>query len=116
MGFQYLTDLMRMLIMARLTVSLNEEEEEIIEDKVGDDGEYESKSEFVRMCIQDHNRNDELETEVDRLRNQKQLILEQREETTSLKRYVEEERSYRNASLPTRLRWWVFGKPETSSV
>mgnify|MGYP002761074569 FL=1 len=33
---------------------MTDEEEEIIEEKVGDDGEYESKSEFVRNCIQAH--------------------------------------------------------------
>lgn len=99
-----------------MTVSLTDEEDEIIEQKVTDDGEYESKSKFVRTCIRDHTRVDELKTEVERLKNEKRLILEQQEEATELQRYVEEEQTYRNAGLRTRTKWWLFGKPETSST
>jgi Arc/MetJ-type ribon-helix-helix transcriptional regulator len=102
--------------MSRLTVSLTDEEEEIIEEKVGDDSEYESKSEFVRNCIQAHTEVEDLETKVERLENEKRLILEQREEATQLQRYVREERTYRNASLRMRVKWWVFGKPSETSV
>jgi Arc/MetJ-type ribon-helix-helix transcriptional regulator len=99
-----------------LTVSLTEEEEEIINENVGDGGEYESKSEFVRMCIQHHKELADLEREVERLQNEKLMILEQQEEATEIQRYVEEERTYRNAGLRTRLKWWVWGKPEETSA
>jgi Arc/MetJ-type ribon-helix-helix transcriptional regulator len=102
--------------MSRLTVSLTEEEEKIIDEKVGDGGEYESKSEFVRDCIQNHTEVEELEQQVERLEREKRMILEQREEANEIKRYVEEERSWRNAGLRTRAKWWVFGKPETPSA
>jgi Arc/MetJ-type ribon-helix-helix transcriptional regulator len=102
--------------MSRLTVSLTGEEEEIIEEKVGDGGGYESKSEFVRSCIQAHTEVEELEREVERLQNEKRLILEQRDEADEIKRYVEEERSWRSAPVTKRVKWWVFGKPESSSV
>lgn len=67
------------------------------------------------MCIQGHTRLDELETEVERLENEKRLILEQREEATEIQRYVQEERTYRNAGLRKRLKWWMFGKPSTDN-
>lgn len=102
--------------MSRLTISLTDEEEEIIEEKVGDDGEYESKSEFVRNCIQAHTEIEDLERDVERLQNEKRLILEQREEATEIQKYVEEERTYRNAGLKTRLKWWVWGKPSDAST
>jgi Arc/MetJ-type ribon-helix-helix transcriptional regulator len=97
--------------MSRLTISLTDEEEEIIEEKVGDGSEYESKSEFVRKCIQAHTKIEDLERDIERLQNEKRLILEQREEATEIQKYVEEERTYRNAGVKTRLKWWVWGKP-----
>jgi Arc/MetJ-type ribon-helix-helix transcriptional regulator len=114
-GIQVFTTAMKNVIMSRLTISLTDEEEEIIEEKVGDDGEYESKSEFVRNCIQAHTEVEDLEQENERLRNEKRLILEQREEATEIQKYVEEERTYRNAGLKTRLKWWVWGKPSDAS-
>jgi Arc/MetJ-type ribon-helix-helix transcriptional regulator len=60
---------MKKFTMTRLTISLDDETETIVEENVGDDGDYESKSEFVRNCIQAH-------TEVERLRDR----LETREE------------------------------------
>jgi Arc/MetJ-type ribon-helix-helix transcriptional regulator len=102
--------------MSRLTVSLNDAEEAIIDEKVGDDAEYDSKSEFVRNCIQAHTEVEELEQQVERLEREKRMILEQREEANEIKRYVQEERSYRNAPVTKRVKWWVFGKPETGSA
>lgn len=99
--------------MSRITVSLTDQEEEIIEQNVGDDGEYESKSEFVRDCIQAHIEVEELQRDVERLQNEKRLILEQREEAAEIQRYVEEERTYRNAGLRKRMKWWLWGKPES---
>lgn len=102
--------------MSRLTISLNDAEEAIIDEKVGDGGEYDSKSEFVRSCIQAHTEVEELEQQVERLEREKRMILEQREEADEIKRYVEEERSWRSAPVTKRVKWWVFGKPESSSV
>ncbi|WP_227380509.1 hypothetical protein [Haladaptatus halobius] len=53
---------------------------------------------------------DELQTEVERLRREKRQVLAQREENQELKRYVEDELSWREQTLATRLRWWIFGK------
>lgn len=49
-------------------------------------------------------------SDVERLQSEKQAILAQREENTQLKTYVEEEQTWRQASLRKRAKWWVFGK------
>lgn len=38
------------------------------------------------------------------------MILEQREENQELTRYVEDELSYREAGLGTRMKWFLFEK------
>lgn len=106
--------------MERVTVSVNEQEEEIIEKNVGEGGEYESRSEFVRECIKEYEKRnervEELENEVDRLRNEKQAIIQEREEKKELVKYVERERTvseqWRRASLKQRVKWKIFGMPE----
>jgi Arc/MetJ-type ribon-helix-helix transcriptional regulator len=56
---------------------------------------------------------DALETELDRVRNEKRLLLEEREKKAELVKYVEQERTveqrWREAGLATRLKWKVFG-------
>lgn len=109
--------------MSRVTVSITDEVEAVIEEKVGDGGEYDSKSEFVRECIQQYeDRNErvaELEQEVERLRNEKQTLIEQREENQALVRYVEDERrveqQWRETPMWTRVKWRVFGMPSEPS-
>ena len=61
----------------------------------------------------------DLEAEVDRLRNEKQTILAQREENHELVRYVEDERTsaqrWRQASIVTRAKWKLLGMPESEA-
>ena len=63
---------------------------------------------------------DGLETDVDRLQNEKRLILEDREEKQELVRYVEGERTaeerWRQAGLATRLKWRLTGMPGDDSL
>ena len=100
--------------MPRITVTLEDEQADLLAEKTGDGGEYDSKSEAVRKCITGYERLSErvaeLERENDRLRSEKRLILEQREEQTELQNYVQDELSYREAGLTTRMKWWLFGK------
>jgi predicted nucleic acid-binding Zn-ribbon protein len=64
---------------------------------------------------------DELEAELDRVKNEKRLLLEEREEKKELVRYAEDQRTRaeRKDSAPiwTRAKWKVFGMPsdETSA-
>lgn len=98
--------------MPRLTITITEDQNEYLDEISGESGEYESKSEAVRNFIQAGERTDELETKVERLQNEKQQLIEQRQEHGDLVEYVEEERSWRRQPLPTRLRWWIFGKDD----
>ena len=58
---------------------------------------------------------DELETELDRVKNEKRLLLEEREEKKELVRYVEQERTveqrWREAGFGKRMKWRLFGMP-----
>lgn len=76
----------------RITVTITDEQAELLNEKTGDDGEYESKNEAVRSFITEYERLSErledLERENDRLRSEKRLLLEQREEHTKLVRLM----------------------------
>jgi hypothetical protein len=78
--------------------------------------ECENRSEAARKTIEKGFEHDELEQQVERLQNEKQLILEQRDEHQELVRHVEDEREERkqrrerrNAPVWRRAKWWVFG-------
>lgn len=108
--------------MPRLTVTITEEQDELLEEITGDGGEYESKSAAVRDFISSGDERHELRQKVDRLQNEKRTIIQQREEHQSLVRYVEEERSLQQrreeretAPVWQRLKWWVVGAPSKRS-
>ena len=102
--------------MPRLTVTVDEEHAAVIEELSNDSGEYASKSEAMRACIQAYERVAELETENDRLRREKRAVIEQRDEHRELVEYVEGERELRNmerkrrnAPIWQRLKWYILG-------
>lgn len=103
--------------MPRLTVTVDEEHVAVIEELSNDSGEYASKSEAMRACIQAYERVAELEVENDRLRREKRAVIEQRDEHHELVEHVEGERKLqqmererRNAPFWKRLEWFVFGR------
>ena len=113
--------------MKRVTVSLEEEHIEAIDD-FQDTHDLDSTSEAVRRLLDSyeelradyeelHTDYEEAQNEVERLKNEKRLILEDRQEKQELVEYVEEERTaeqrWREAGLTTRLRWKVFGMDST---
>lgn len=93
--------------MPRLTITLTEEQAELVEELSQDGGPYESKSEAVRNLIQAGERVEELETKVDRLEREKLLILEERQEKQELVRYIEDRKE---GSFVDRVRWFLFGE------
>ena len=106
-------------IMPRYSVTLPDEQGELIEDLAGDDGPASSKSEAVRILIDDAQRVAELEDENERLRRERRQLLEQREERNDLVRYADAEREdaelrrrRRKQPIWTRVRWWVYGEPD----
>lgn len=105
--------------MPRLTITITEEQEEILESKSGDDGEYESKSEVVRFFIENGERIEELEQEIERLTRERRQLLEQRGEHDELVRYAQDEREQRERRQErrqepawTRAWWWLIGEPD----
>lgn len=88
-----------------------------------------SRSEYLReivrnrgMQIDVQERIQELETENERLKREKRKILSQREDNSELVEYAKSEREIRRqeeqrrrereaASVFTRLRWWIRGRP-----
>ena len=109
--------------MKRVTVSLEEEHVEAIDD-FQEANDLDSTSEAVRRLLDAyedlqadyenlHTECEELQTEVERVKNEKRLILQEREQKHELMEYVEEERTveqrWREAGLTTRVRWKLFG-------
>ncbi|MDG5821957.1 ribbon-helix-helix protein, CopG family [Natronococcus sp. A-GB7] len=71
-----------------------------------------SRSEAIRDLLERGIEYDQLQTENQRLQNEKRTIIQQREQNTELVEYIEEEKSYRKAGLFTRAKWWAFGMPD----
>lgn len=102
--------------MKRVTVSLEPEHIEAI-DSVQEEGKAESKSEAVRHIINRYEEQqqeyEQLHTDYERVKNEKQTIIEQREENTELVEYVEREKDmqerYREAGIMTKAKWAIFG-------
>lgn len=103
--------------MGRISLVLDDEHLDRLESLSVDSGPYSSKSEAMRDILNEYedlrNRCEELETENERLKNEKRTIIEQRESANDLRRYVEDELSYREAGLGTRVKWWLFGKEDS---
>jgi len=108
--------------MQQITLRVPDDMLEDIEEEAEEHGE--SRSEYIRNVLRTRNEHTEdvdelrekvnqLQTDLDRVRNEKKLILEDREEKKELVRYVEEERTveqqWREAGLLTRTRWRLFG-------
>lgn len=83
-----------------------------------------SRSEALRAILDDyedlqkryedlHTEYEDLQTELERVKNEKRLILEDREEKQELVRYVEDERTFeqkwREAGAAQKLKWKLFG-------
>ena len=117
--------------MEQITLRIPEDALESLEGEA--EGHNASRSEHIRDILESHLQNgtnpdrvqeltkrvEELEAENDRLRREKRLILEQREEHGELVEYVEHERSLQerredrlDAPVWKRGYWWVFGRSE----
>ena len=92
----------------KISVTLRSDQVGKLSDLVGD--EYENRSEAVRGVLDKGFAYDEIQATADRLERQLAQILDEREEHQELVAYVEEEQSWREAPLSTRVKWWVFGK------
>jgi hypothetical protein len=98
--------------MEKRTVTLREEQVTELEDLDTD-----SFSEAVRLMVSRGLQYEQLETENQRLRNEKQTILSQRKENQELVEYFQKERELqiqerqrRQQPVWVRLRQWAFGQ------
>ena len=69
-----------------------------------------SKSKVARELLERGIEYDDLQTEVDRLRNRLQATNERNEVDDKLVKYVENDIEYHEADLLTKARWFIFGK------
>jgi hypothetical protein len=117
--------------MKNITVRLDESLIADLEEEADEHGV--SRSEYIRNTLATRHEHDgeheeyeeriaalereiaDLEQENDRLKREKRLILEQREENTELIEYVQEERTLERrraeAGILTRTKWWFTGMP-----
>lgn len=100
--------------MHRQSFSIREDQNEYINELEESRDDLDNQSEVLRHLIDEAQRVgeledeiDELETENERLKNEKRLILNQREEHNELVRYVEEEKQ---ADILTRIKWILYGR------
>jgi hypothetical protein len=102
--------------MSRITFTADEKHESIVEEVEAEEG-VESRAEAVRRCITRYANLqkdvEELRDELDRVKEEKRLILDDREERQELVKYVKDERTaeqrMREAGILTRTRWRLFG-------
>ena len=100
--------------MDQIAVRLPDDLLDAVDDAADEQGV--SRSEYIRDTLERRvsgetdDRMRELEQEVERLNRERRQLLEQRSENQELRRYVEHDVEWHEASLPTRLRWYVFGK------
>jgi uncharacterized coiled-coil DUF342 family protein len=99
------------------------EEADRLRDRVDDLRDVRETRDALKSDLQDvraerdelRDRIADIERDLDRVRREKRLILEERDEKAELVEYVERERSaeqrWRQASLATKLKWTVFGAP-----
>lgn len=92
----------------QITLRVREGELEAIDEEA--DSEGKTRSEYIRDVLESRTEHAELQTEVERLRREKRMVLEQREEKKELARYVDEEREWRRAPIWKRAKWWLTGK------
>ncbi len=119
--------------MPRLTITISEDQSELLEELSGEAGEYDSKSEAVREFIQAGERQVELQAQVDELRERvqsrenriKDLESQLRERSQvetkidNLPDRIQSHETYQErrqrlldeASVPTRIKWKVMGVP-----
>lgn len=99
--------------MERLTIRVPEDLLTEIEDLA--EAEEISHSEAARQLLRQGVEADALKQEAERLRREKRLILEQREEHTELVRAVSREQTREDrraqAGVLTRAKWWLTGMP-----
>lgn len=101
----------------RITVTLREEQVEMIDEMAEDDNlRYDSRSEAVRYLIDRvddlEDALEEVERDLERVRNEKEVLVDQHQQSQELELYREQQETLLEASLGQRVKWLVFGKED----
>jgi hypothetical protein len=101
----------------RVTITLRQDQHDRLVELAEDDNpRYDSKSEAARHLFDrvDDLEDDieELELTVERLQNEKQVLIEKHQQSEELALYKEEEQFIEDASFRQRVKWLVFGKDD----
>lgn len=126
---------MQSMSKERITVTLDDDRltriDELVRNDEHDDAPHRSRSEAVRALLDQAFQYDEelmrngrqyddlkqayedLKTECERHENDKQKLVQARQEHAELVEYVDEERTWRSVPLKKRLKWWVFGMQDS---
>ena len=100
--------------MPRITVTISDELDEYLEEKSGDNAEFDSKSEVMRHLAERGREADDLEQELNIAQNRIEELRKQmthrenmEERVDVLANKIEEEQRARDAPFPVRwYRWW----------
>lgn len=109
------------MALEMVTIRLGEQVLAELDDEAAEYGR--TRSAHIREVLRTRNDHDNrgaeyedrienLEAGNERLRRQLVATNQRVEEHTDLVQYVEDELSYREASLGTRVKWWLFGKDD----
>ena len=107
--------------MKAITIRLEPSTVESLDEEADEHGL--SRSEYIRMLLDERSEYERLQREYERIRSEyerdleriqqeKRLLLEQRDEHQELVRYVEDELAWREQPLSKRFRWWLFGRAD----
>lgn len=94
--------------MEAITVRIPEDDLETLDSEA--DEHDATRSEYIRDLIEKGRDYDELAAERARLNRELAQVIEHRESSQEIVEYVEEEKTWREAPIWKRIRWWVLGK------
>lgn len=97
--------------MEAITIKLPDDTIESLDERAEEEFDG-NRSQTVREILDKGLRYDDLQTKNERLQRQLAAINSRQGDVTEIVEYVEEEKSYRQAGLGTRMKWWLFGKDD----
>ncbi len=104
-----------MRIMQAITLRLEEDTIQSLDSEAETRGV--TRSEYIRELIErrsEYAEIDSLREELERVKHERNTLIQNRQETTDIVRYLEKNQEWETAPIWTRAKWWVFGKPQES--
>jgi predicted DNA-binding protein len=108
--------------MKAITLRLEPDTIESLDNEASEHGV--TRSEYIRDIIDRRSEYDEIDrlrTELERVKNERDTLIQERQDTTAIVEYVEEEREReqrrrerQEAPVWKRAKWWILGTPDGS--